>query len=104
MIHYAGEIVTATSTTLAGWAACCSGRKAERIRADGSHTYRASEVTCGRCLSILTRTICYFPGDDSACGQRERCRTQAIQATRDPKKATCRECLASIRTAEGALR
>ena len=102
MIHYAGEIVTATSTTLAGWAACCSGRKAEKIRAEGSHTYQPSEVTCSRCLSILARTICYFPGDDSACGQHERCRTQAIQATRDPKKATCSECLASIRTAEGA--
>ena len=102
MIHYAGEIVTATSTTLPGWAACCSGLRAEKIRAEGSHTYRAPEVTCGRCLAILARTICYFPGDDSACGQHERCRTLASQATRDPKKATCRECLEAIRTAEGA--
>ena len=100
MIHYAGEIVTATSTTLAGWAACCSGRKAEKIRAEGSHTYQPSEVTCSRCLSILARTICYFPGDDSACGRHERCRTLASQATSDPKKATCLDCRASIITPE----
>jgi hypothetical protein len=58
-IHYAGALSwrqgkTKTSV-LAGWAACCSGDRAEKIRAAGTHTYEASAVTCKRCLTCLDK-------------------------------------------------
>lgn len=52
-IHYAGPIRTRRVRVLAGWAACCSGRRAEQIRADGQHTYERDKVTCGACLRMI---------------------------------------------------
>ena len=49
-IHYAGEIWDHIGLQLAGWAACCSGDQAVKIRGDGNHTYDRSLVTCKRCL------------------------------------------------------
>ena len=51
--HYAGEIFTATSHTLPGWAACCSGDRARKIRADGAHSVVAADVDCKRCLARI---------------------------------------------------
>ncbi len=32
-IHYSGQVRTPRTKILAGWAACCSGAKAEQIKA-----------------------------------------------------------------------
>lgn len=52
-IHYAGPIRTHRVRILAGWAACCSGDKAEQIRRDRQHTYDPAKVTCGACLRMI---------------------------------------------------
>ena len=54
-IHYAGEVYTKRSHGFAGWAACCSGSKAERIRAERWNTYEPAEVTCKACLRVMAR-------------------------------------------------
>ena len=52
-IHYAGPIRTKKCRVLPGWAACCSGQRAEQIRQDGQHTYERKNVTCGHCLRMI---------------------------------------------------
>jgi hypothetical protein len=57
-IHFAGYLKYITSDgwsreIFAGWAACCSGPIARRIRADGNHSHNSSEVTCKSCLRVL---------------------------------------------------
>jgi hypothetical protein len=54
-VHYAGGVVTRTATMLPGWAACCSGERAKKIRIDGTQTYTMSLVTCGACLKQIAR-------------------------------------------------
>lgn len=54
-IHYAGPIRTSRMRVLPGWAACCSGDRAERIRAEGAHSYVIGEVTCRACLRTMAR-------------------------------------------------
>jgi hypothetical protein len=59
-VHYAGALRWTnargmTTDLLAGWAACCSGPRAARIRADGHNTYDVAQVTCGRCRRVLQR-------------------------------------------------
>lgn len=49
-IHYAGPIKKHRMKILPGWAACCSGPKAEEIRNSGWHSNIRSEVTCAACL------------------------------------------------------
>ena len=58
IIHYAGRLEWTTkrgshNTVLAGWAACCSGRRAEAIRRERNHTYDPKLVTCKDCLQRL---------------------------------------------------
>lgn len=58
-MHYAGALDiqrTDGSIThiLAGFAACCSGDRTRKIRAQGNHTYNPSDVTCVRCQKLLT--------------------------------------------------
>jgi len=52
-IHYAGALRwTRGGTTTdvgAGFAACCSGDRAWKIRADGAHTVNMDDVTCWHC-------------------------------------------------------
>jgi hypothetical protein len=54
-IHYAGGVRTPRMKILPGWAACCSGEKAERIRAAGNNTYDPTEVTCTSCKRIMAK-------------------------------------------------
>jgi hypothetical protein len=54
-IHYAGRIKTPRILILPGLTACCSGRKAQEILADGTHTYVVEEVTCAACLRMMAK-------------------------------------------------
>ena len=54
-IHYAGALRYGRTRILAGWAACCSGPKAERIRATGQHTYVPAEVTRETCRRAMEK-------------------------------------------------
>ena len=58
-IHYAGPIQVSRKRILPGWAACCSGLKAEEIRETGMHSYGRSEVTCARCLRMIAAHDAY---------------------------------------------
>jgi hypothetical protein len=52
-IHYAGELRTKRLHILPGFAACCSGDKAWRIRVNGSNTKDSDNVTCQACLKRM---------------------------------------------------
>lgn len=58
-IHYAGSLCwntrDSTITISSGFAACCSGQRAERIADRGEHTWRPCDVTCGQCLRQMAR-------------------------------------------------
>ncbi len=54
-LHYSGEIKHANGHVLPGWAACCSGDRADKIRADGSHTRHRGQVTCKACLKMIAK-------------------------------------------------
>ena len=60
VIHYSGAVRTPRTRILAGWAACCSGFKAEQIRANGNNTSDASEVTCRACLLVMSKDESIF--------------------------------------------
>jgi hypothetical protein len=55
--HYAGALRIRQGPKLilisAGWAACCSGPRTEKIRALGHNTYDRSKVTCEVCLKRM---------------------------------------------------
>jgi hypothetical protein len=55
ILHYAGEIQFANGHRLPGWAACCSGDMAVKIRDDGMHTYIRGQVTCKACLKMIDK-------------------------------------------------
>lgn len=57
ILHYAGPVRTKRMRILPGWAACCSGEKAEKIRALGHNTMLPGAVTCQACLKIMGRQI-----------------------------------------------
>lgn len=57
-IHYAGELrytkTDGTTTEIyGGWAACCFGPRAEKIKLAGTHTYDSAKVTCGTCQKLM---------------------------------------------------
>lgn len=60
VIHYSGAVRTPRTNILAGWAACCSGVKAEQIRAKGNSTRNPSEVTCRACLRVMAKDESIF--------------------------------------------
>jgi hypothetical protein len=64
-IHYAGRVKTPRTLILPGWAACCSGEKAHKIRVDGAHTYVVEEVTCAACLRKMAK-------DELLCADAQR--------------------------------
>lgn len=54
-MHYAGALEWCDARGMktsvsAGWSACCSGSRAEAIRAKGQNTDDPSRVTCRLCL------------------------------------------------------
>lgn len=61
IVHYAGSLVYRTSTRvvtiLPGWAACCSGPKAVKIRRDGNNTLDRAQVTCKTCLLRISKEL-----------------------------------------------
>jgi len=59
-IHYSGGVRTPRVKILPGWAACCSGEKAERIRAAGANTYDPTEVTCAACKRVMAKDPSIF--------------------------------------------
>ena len=59
-IHYAGALRWTTAdgfhvSVAAGFAVCCAGDRAQRIRANGRTSYRRADVTCKACLRNLER-------------------------------------------------
>jgi len=59
-IHYSGAVRTPRTKILPGWAACCSGVKADRIRADGNNTADPAKVTCAACLRVMAKDESIF--------------------------------------------
>lgn len=59
-IHYAGAVRTPTMKVLPGWAACCSGDKAERIRSTGANTRDPALVTCAACKRMMAKDKSIF--------------------------------------------
>jgi len=62
IVHFAGPLEWtdargALVTILAGWAACCTGKRAARIRANGEATTEARRVTCPRCLKRMAKAF-----------------------------------------------
>lgn len=58
LVHYKGALEYTradgqTVSILAGYAACCSGRRAERVAAKGNHTLTPEAVTCRGCLTRM---------------------------------------------------
>lgn len=53
--HYAGEIIHANGHILPGWAACCFGEKAMKIRQERRHTLDREKVTCRGCLKMIEK-------------------------------------------------
>ena len=54
-IHYAGAVTAGRTHVLPGWAACCSGHRAEKIRAERQNTRDPEKVTCAACLKMMVR-------------------------------------------------
>lgn len=54
-IHYSGEVITGNMRIIPGWAACCSGEKAERIRASGNNSTDPGNVTCAACKRVMAK-------------------------------------------------
>lgn len=57
-VHYSGALTvprrgSAVLMIAAGWAACCSGPRARRIREEGRGTRDREAVTCRRCLALM---------------------------------------------------
>ena len=52
-IHYSGEVITQNMRILPGWAACCSGEQAERIRAARNNSTDPDAVTCAACWRVM---------------------------------------------------
>jgi len=57
-MHYAGELRIergeSVKQILGGYAACCSGDLARKIRAQGNHSWLPERVTCQPCQRLLT--------------------------------------------------
>lgn len=60
VVHYSGAVRTPRLKILAGWAACCSGPKAERIRENGNTTNDPDQVTCRACLRVMLKDNSIF--------------------------------------------
>lgn len=61
-IHYAGSLSFTKSNGVrveisAGFAACCSGGRAEAIAKNGLHTYDRRDVTCERCAHAILASM-----------------------------------------------
>ena len=54
-LHFAGAVRTPRMMILAGWAACCSGYRAEQIREEGRNTHDREAVTCRACLRVMAK-------------------------------------------------
>jgi hypothetical protein len=56
--HYIGGLSWTVrgirTTILPGWAACCSGKRAEIIRLNGNGTTEPRKVTCKLCLRSMS--------------------------------------------------
>jgi len=54
-IHYAGTVRTPRLKILGGYAACCSGNKAEIIWIAGHNTQDPAQVTCEACKRMMAK-------------------------------------------------
>ena len=59
-IHYAGSVKTPRMRIIPGYAACCSGEKAERIRAAGNNSLDPNKVTCVACKRVMEKDTSIF--------------------------------------------
>lgn len=60
VVHFAGPLRYAganghVTTILSGWAACCTGLRAEQVRRRKAHSYVRTEVTCKACLKAMSK-------------------------------------------------
>ena len=71
-IHYSGACCYDTRGTTVhvggGYAACCSGDKARRLRRGGRHTEDVKAVTCKHCLAILAKRVHCRVHPEACCG------------------------------------
>jgi len=76
-LHYAGALEYdkadgMTAVILGGWAACCAGPKAMKIREEGRNTWEESRVTCKRCLAIMEKAAALAASTpDLSTGRRD---------------------------------
>ena len=54
-MHYCGEVYLKRGHRAAGWAVCCSGAQAYKIRDQGKQTQQIASVTCKQCLNLYER-------------------------------------------------
>lgn len=95
MIHYSGSIcydgARSTAHVGGGYAACCSGDRAIRVRNEGLGTTEPELVTCRRCLAILPRRVDCVPHRHFAISQERRGvalhRGHRVEVTREPSMA-----------------
>ena len=66
--HYAGKISHRNGFILAGFAACCCGDKAWKIRYNKQHTYYGQEVTCKLCIKKMILHNEYTAAQGANCG------------------------------------
>jgi hypothetical protein len=64
-VHYAGSIQYKAKkgpivTIAPGFAACCTGDRAQKIALEGMHTYRTTNVTCAHCQKLIERHRAYL--------------------------------------------
>lgn len=52
-MHYSGSIIGPRVCVYPGWAACCSGDRTIKLRAEGRVTPDRALVTCKRCLALI---------------------------------------------------
>lgn len=58
-VHYSGGIVFGGGSRLPGWACCCFGDRAEKIRDTGTYTEHKKDVTCKGCLKMIEKQEAY---------------------------------------------
>lgn len=82
VIHYAGALRTARLRLLPGFAACCYGEKAVKIREQGNHTYDTSSVTCRACKVRIAGSVAW----EKATAMDQLWASQQAKAKNGPRK------------------
>lgn len=54
-IHWGGGINIPGARMFAGYPCCCSGKPAQKVRAEGNQTRFVIDVTCEKCKAFLMK-------------------------------------------------